>query len=172
MTKKKGFTLVELLIVVAIIGVLAATMTMSSTDAIDAAGANNVLSNLQSLRTAAMEMYMEDATIASKTSIAMDDSDVISALAGYLGKKSTNSATLGNGAGKYGLVGSSTEWYVVYYLADSDTPGMRTKLYGKAPAADLYGTKTIDTTATDCGFTKTYTTDATEAHAYVALKGR
>ena len=180
MKVRKGFTLVELLIVVAIIGVLAATMTMSSTDAIDAAGANNILSNLQSLRTAAMELYMESSDAASATVIAVGGSatindknrDVHAALAGYLGKKS-NTASLGSTAGKYSLVASDKSWFVVYQLADSDTAGVRKKLAAKANDADLYGSKAAPDTGTgkEC-LSAYYENKATDAEVYIGLRVR
>ena len=54
---RKGFTLVELLIVVAILAALSAAMMASSSDAIDQAQANAIISNLQSMKTAAYTMY-------------------------------------------------------------------------------------------------------------------
>lgn len=188
--KRKGFTLVELLIVVAVIGVLAAMMTMSSTEAIDSAGANTVLNNLQSLKTAAMSMYMEDSEVASYTEIKIEDTDVITKLAKYLGKKySANSVSLGNAAGKYAIVGNELTWYVVYQLADSDTPNMRTKLAAKAKGADLLGqvnapaaTKKVIPAQTgdpdtelqaDFGFSDYYQNqDGENAEIYIALKVR
>lgn len=157
---RKGFTLVELLIVVAVIGALAAMMTMSSTESVDAAGANAIVSNLQSLKVAAYQMYMYEPKIASKTAIAITGADKVDAdsspkdertiaqvLGSYLGKKSDAigiTTTVEENkddvvAGKYGLIGDGTNWYVVYRLDDTvDTKGIKAKLKDKANASDLY----------------------------------
>ncbi|MBR0257640.1 MAG: type II secretion system protein [Synergistaceae bacterium] len=55
---RKGFTLIELLIVVAIMGSLAAMMASSSSESIDNAAASAIINNLQSMKTAAYDMYM------------------------------------------------------------------------------------------------------------------
>ena len=54
----KGFTLVELLIVVAIMASLSAMMMMASSESIDIANANAILGNLHSMKVSAYEMYM------------------------------------------------------------------------------------------------------------------
>ncbi len=55
--KRKGFTLVELLIVVAIIAVLAMMMMMSNTSAVAEAEVSAIMGNLRSLKTAALSEY-------------------------------------------------------------------------------------------------------------------
>ncbi|MBR0035718.1 MAG: type II secretion system protein, partial [Synergistaceae bacterium] len=53
---RKGFTLVELLIVLAVLGSLSAMMTGASSDAIDTSTASAILGNLRTLKAAAFEM--------------------------------------------------------------------------------------------------------------------
>ncbi|MBQ2617160.1 MAG: type II secretion system protein [Synergistaceae bacterium] len=76
--KRKGFTLVELLIVIVVIGILSAMMMLSSTEAVTSAKASNIISNLRNLKTAALAYYvdhlddLEDSTKAT-TAISMND---------------------------------------------------------------------------------------------------
>ena len=58
-TKRKGFTLVELLIVIVVIGILSAMMMLSSTEAVSSARASNIISNLRNLKTAALAWYID-----------------------------------------------------------------------------------------------------------------
>ena len=58
--KLKGFTLVELLIVIVVIGVLSAMMMLSSTEAVSSAKAAKVINNLRQLKTAALSWYMDN----------------------------------------------------------------------------------------------------------------
>ncbi|MBQ7544544.1 MAG: type II secretion system protein [Synergistaceae bacterium] len=58
--KRKGFTLVELLIVIVVIGILAAMMMLSSTEAVSSAKANNIISNLRNLKTATLSWYTDN----------------------------------------------------------------------------------------------------------------
>ena len=57
--RRKGFTLVELLIVIVVIGILAAMMMMSSTEAVSSAKANNIVTNLVAMKTAALLYYLD-----------------------------------------------------------------------------------------------------------------
>ena len=145
----KGFTLVELLIVVAIVGVLATMMTMSSTEAVDTAGANTIIENLQTLKVAAYQMYIYEPVglmdIAFAGTATIDDGDdsttdptIGATLAKYLGKKS-DVLTSVNSNQKYGLVGNKTAWYVVYQLGTEDSTGVKAKLAAGAQKAELLG---------------------------------
>ena len=58
--KLKGFTLVELLIVIVVIGVLSAMMMLSSTEAVSSAKAAKVINNLRQLKTAALSWYTDN----------------------------------------------------------------------------------------------------------------
>ena len=58
--KRKGFTLIGVLIVIVVIGVLAAMMMLSSTEAISTAKAAKILANLQTLKRAAELWYADN----------------------------------------------------------------------------------------------------------------
>ena len=57
---RKGFTLVELLIVIVVIGVLSAMMIMSASEAVSTAKVATMISNLRNLKTAVTAWYFDN----------------------------------------------------------------------------------------------------------------
>ena len=149
--KRKGFTLVELLIVIVVIGILSAMMMLSSTEAVTSAKASNIVSNLRNLKTAALALYndkMDDFTGNTATWIA----DYIKTGAGkdliwsYLGSgndipdkdnyKLTVAAKDGDGS-----------WWVMCNITGStaEIASIKKKLEGRAKSLGLKGIKDFNT---------------------------
>ena len=59
---RKGFTLVELLIVIVVIGILAGMMMLSSTEAVTSAKATKIISDMKHLQKAALAWYLDNYT--------------------------------------------------------------------------------------------------------------
>ena len=57
--KRKGFTLVELLIVIVVISILGAMMMISSSEAVSSAQASTIVSNLNAVKAAALSYYAD-----------------------------------------------------------------------------------------------------------------
>lgn len=126
--KRRGFTLVELLIVIVVIGVLSAMMMLSSTEAVSSAKASNIVSNLRNWKTAALAWYADhlDTAEASGFSLGTTTGAKSKDIAKYLNSE--------NAAG-YALEGTVTgTWFVKYTGVDTTVGG---KLAGRAKSVGL-----------------------------------
>ncbi|MBR0094254.1 MAG: prepilin-type N-terminal cleavage/methylation domain-containing protein [Synergistaceae bacterium] len=135
--KRKGFTLVELLIVIVVIGVLSAMMMLSSTEAVSSAKASDIVSDLRNLKTAALAYYADNLTAAENASF--DLSGVKTGIAKYMGNEGVGDYTFtGTGAGH--------NWFVWITVNDSKVFG---KLKARASQVGLWlqGTGTPPTSA-------------------------
>ena len=135
--KRKGFTLVELLIVIVVIGILAAMMMLSSTEAVTSAKANNITSNLRNLKTAALSFYADhqDAySLDPNTAINGESADKIFT---YLnGEKIPDSSD-------YSFRNFTGEWFVYYHVTSArnsatEQPKIWQKLKGRARSLGLF----------------------------------
>ena len=114
---RKGFTLVELLIVIVVIGVLSAMMMLSSTEAVSSARAADIISDLRNLKTATLAWYADNLdTVESKKGSmgdykGTDSKDVLK----YLGTEKL--------AGPYTFVETGSdnayEWFVKCDITDA-----------------------------------------------------
>lgn len=127
---RKGFTLVELLIVIVVIGILSAMMMMSSNEAVTTARANNIITNLRALKTAALAYYTDHMNEKTFTK-----EDVTEGMFSYLGKQ----AEIEDKA-NYIVEIKDGKWYVYYDTTKSNMMGtqdIRKKLRGRAKSIGL-----------------------------------
>ena len=139
--KRKGFTLVELLIVIVVIGVLSAMMMLSSTEAVSSAKASNIVSNLRNMKTAALAWFADHLDTAEAFSSTGDSADDLSKhkgdILGYLSNVEASQIDSGEYA-KYEFSGTSATTWFVYYETPDKT--VAEKLAGRAPSVGLYNT--------------------------------
>jgi len=121
--KRSGFTLVELLIVIIIIGILAGAMLLVAGSGTDSAEATKIISNLRSLKSATLLWYADNAS--SPTGPDIDD------LRGYMDRDMETQ----------GYETDVDDGWWVGYTAVPDT-GVRAKLKAKAEELGLYPTAT------------------------------
>ena len=148
--KRRGFTLVELLIVIVVIGVLSAMMMLSSTEAVSSAKASNIVSNLRNWKTAALAWYADHLDTAEGSSFNLGEGTATSKdIARYLNSEN---------APGYDIQGSGTgTWFVKYTGVDSTVGG---KLAGRAKSVGLYSTNS----SKDASI---FTSDKTEVYMYI-----
>ena len=135
----KGFTLVELVIVIVIIGILALAMLLSGSMATASAEASNVVSELRNMKAAAIMFSMS--SFDEVQSGAIDLTSNASANVTYIRKFMDNPDKLSISSRylfKAGTVDGIMKWFVGYDL--TDIPGsVKEKLSGRAKTTSLYG---------------------------------
>ena len=156
--KRKGFTLVELLIVIVVIGILSAMMMLSSTEAVTSARASNIVSNLRNLKTAALAFYVDHVDSYDLATVATGDniSGKKDAILKYMGSNSSNIE-----AG-YSFKGANSGTWYVYYDVTNDA-NVKTKLAGRAKSTGLRGA------TTETGFTSNDTNGQYTDQQYVGM---
>ena len=128
---RKGFTMVELLVVISIIGVLGATMMLSSRSASTTAKGMNVINNLRILKEAASMYYLDNIDTAESV-----NDNALNGEAGILKKYVDNPP---DGFTGYSFeITTDKKWYVKYvFSSDPDKDDLRTKLAGRANSSSL-----------------------------------
>lgn len=126
--KRSGFTLVELLIVIIIIGILAGAMLLVAGSGTDKAEATKIISDLRSLKAAAL-MYYAD----GNKEVPSD----ITGLQKYMDRKIENAGTFQIDKGTE----DTTEWYVG--KAVSKDTGVAEALEKAAKESGLWKGKTM-----------------------------
>ena len=140
--KRKGFTLVELLIVIVVIGILSAMMMLSSTEAVSSARASNIVSNLRNLKTAALAFYIDSMDVTDGKKI----TDIGADKAFYHIKRHLNNEAEGNFTGYDVADGAdtNTDWYLKVTVTDSR---VKEKLASRAASVGLLKAAKKPTTA-------------------------
>lgn len=116
-SKRKGFTLVEVLIVIIIIGILSGLLMLAVESGQDKARATKIVMNLKSVKTAAVFAYFKNK--------AWPSAGEISSLDEYLDRSLSSS-----GSYDISIVSSDEkDYYYVGYINDSElTDGVKAKL--------------------------------------------
>ncbi len=109
----KGFTLLELVTVIAIIGMLSSMMMVSSSEAQKSARATKIIEGFHNLSAAMMMLYNEDPISADKVT---DVSRIIAGTKKYI-KNSNAFGTSATEQGTYYVSIVSDTWWLSYQLA-------------------------------------------------------
>ena len=164
-TKREGFTLVELLIVIVVIGILSAMMMLSSTEAVSSAKANNIISNLRNMKTAVTAWYVDnidkvvkdgtnndgsgkyyidvDGTNTNFTNFVKDHSSEFLKYFNNESSMTLKGPAQATNAGDYTLKDVDRHKWYVYYNVGSDAK-VKEKLAGRAKSLGLVGASEPD----------------------------
>ncbi|MBR2207425.1 MAG: type II secretion system protein [Synergistaceae bacterium] len=163
--KRKGFTLVELLIVIVVIGVLSAMMMIASNETATSAQAAKIINDMVQLKKATVAWYIEhhdkikQGTAGVQEEFGIDDNGKITRFSEYIKTKGAKeilkhidnnySIKLGtkvsDNTDNYYIIratGKTKYWYVSYYL-DNKPVRLKEKLAAKAKSVGLFGSKNL-----------------------------
>ncbi len=160
---RKGFTLVELLIVIIIIGILAGAMMLVAGSSRDAAEASKIISDLRNVKAAAL-MWMTESptTIDNNMWLAFEDDPT--PLNKYLDRPlSKNQETFKFSTATMTVASDDviTSWILGYDVTDA-RDGVKSNLEKQADSAGLYGGSegdTLNIDLTNPASTDYYSTD-------------
>ncbi len=140
----KGFTLAEMLLVIAIISVLSGMMMIASSESVRTTEANNIVTNLRNFASAAMTFYTD-----SMDHFTAKPNDTSTDLKSCVVKYMYNGGNSIQNSGDYYVKNNNGKWWVGYNIpANSD--GIKTRLKAKAQSSNLRGSASInDFPATD-----------------------
>ncbi len=148
--KNKGFTLVELLIVIIIIGILAGSLMLVAGGSTAKAKATKIISNLRTIKGAALLYFSDHDTWPSQ----------ISDITPYLDKNPGNSYAIHND--------NNTGLYVFFDVnTEPDAADVKSKLTNSAQEAGLVG---CDSGVTDGGNADINIVDPYNDNRYVGMK--
>ncbi|MBQ9432708.1 MAG: type II secretion system protein [Synergistaceae bacterium] len=170
---RKGFTLLELLVVIGVMGLMSSMAMIAGQQATDAARANNIADGLEKAASAMMMYYGDNADVIAMEGIGdsttIKEADLVKGASAYLKKTGSTGeddmlvTEASAAAGKYAVALQGTapaqEWWVVYTIPATDIAGVGPILKNKA---NRMGLKT----------TKAGTTDYDGETATVAMKVR
>ncbi len=130
-TTRKGFTLIEILILSAIIGVLSGTMALMNRNAVSSVQANHIIHDFRNLKTAAI-LWQND----NPKSATHDRKAILQ----YLNSKSMVEITdtpANNGSYILKVANNGKTWYVGREISNDSR--IRSKLTAKATSSKLLG---------------------------------
>ena len=137
-TKREGFTLVELLIVIVVIGILSAMMMLSSTEAVSSARANNIISNLRNLKTAALAFYVDSLdNLPTGTKYVIPKEYIVKYLGSSNNDEINKNAKTGTGGDGYSVYITDKKLWIAQYNATNEKSDVKNKLAARAASVGL-----------------------------------
>ena len=152
---RRGFTLLELLVVIGVMGIMSSMAMIAGQQTTDAARATNIADNLEKAAAAMMMYYSDNADVIAVEGVKDDGSikasDVLAGTNAYL--KSTSQLVDTAAAGKYAITIDGTApaqtWWIVYTLPDNDLTGVGPIMKNKASRLGLMKAATSTTSDYD-----------------------
>lgn len=143
---RRGFTLAEMLIVIAVIGILSSMMMVASSKSVKTTRVSNIISTLRNFASAAMTFYTDSMDYFTKYPSYNQDIDNSTQLTGrvmkymYNGGNSIQDKTSYRVLNHYESTNKISTWWVGYDVGnDSDSTGLKERLKARADSANLKG---------------------------------